>query len=227
MTIYSISHDSRNLVIGNSYLYLEGDDLDSRNLLISKSNLEGRITARTYDLNSRSLTLTGVAHIGRLSRQTLIHASRSLIIQRSTLIGVLTGSALFPEIVPSQIQFKPARYVITEHYAQSGDLELQLWTDSSAGATLQLDYSNISDTAAETVMALWDSLYGTYKYVRIPQTVLAGVRQELVEYMLKGGSNSRWFFADAPKWNGKLKGYGDLKVMLISKISTLALNDRP
>jgi hypothetical protein len=221
MTVHIFTHISRGLIVDNSSLYIEGDDLVTRDLVILKSNLEGRVTVKTYSLNSSNLLLVNVPHTGRFSRQTFAHGSRMLVEERSTLKGILTGSALFPEIVPSQVQFKPAKYIITEHYAQSGEVELQLWADSNAGATLQLDYSNISDTTAETVMSLWDSVYGTYKFLRIPMAVLSGVKQELAEYMLKGGDKAKWFFAEAPKWEGRLKGYGDLKVALVSKTPNL------
>lgn len=221
MTTYTFNHTSRNLVVGNSSLYLAGDDLVTRNLVILESDLGGRANVKAYSLNPKNLLLANVPHIGKFSQRTFTNSSRMLIEERSTLKGILTGSALFPEIVPSQVQFKPARYIFTKHYVQSGELELHLWADSNAGATLQLDYSNVTDTTAETVMSLWDSVYGTYKFLRLPRAVLAGVKQELAEYMLKGGDKAKWFFAEAPKWDGRLKGYGDLKVTLVSKITTL------
>jgi hypothetical protein len=51
---------------------------------------------------------------------------------------------------------------------------------------------------------------------------LNGVQQQLVEYMLKGGNQAKWFFSEVPKWEGRIKGYGDLKVSLVSKVNTLA-----
>jgi hypothetical protein len=225
MATFTFDHVSRNLIIGNSALYLAGDDLVTRDLVVSKSDLGGEITARAYALDSKNLVLSGGPHTGRFSQQTLLHNSRLLVEQRSTLNSIVAGSVLFPEIVPSQIQFKPAKYVITEHYVQTGELELQLWTDSNTGATLELDYFSISDTTGETVMSLWDSVCGTHKFLRIPQTVLAGVKSELAEYMVKGGEKSKWFFADPPKWNGRLRGYGDLKITLVSKITTLMIGE--
>jgi hypothetical protein len=136
----------------------------------------------------------------------------------------LTGFKLFPEVVPAQVRFIPPKYVITEHKAQAGDLEVHLWADSNSGASLQLSYTNIPDSVAETIMSLWDSVYGTYMFLRIPATVLAGVQQQLAEYMLRGGKGAKWFFAEAPQWEGRIKGYGDLKVAFVSKISTLTNN---
>jgi hypothetical protein len=87
---------------------------------------------------------------------------------------------------------------------------------------LTLDYINLADTVAEQILALWDALYGTYKSLRIPITMLTGVNQQLAAYMLTGGKNSQWFFAEVPKWVGKIKGYGDLNVMLVSQPVMLA-----
>jgi hypothetical protein len=52
--------------------------------------------------------------------------------------------------------------------------------------------------------------------------MLTGVNQQLAVYMLTGGKNSQWFFAEVPKWVGKIKGYGDLNVMLVSQPVMLA-----
>ena len=221
MTTYTFTHVSRSLTIESSALYLLGDNLVARDLVLARVNIEGRTSTKTYGLTSRNLFLANVPHTARNSSPTFTHASRELIIERSVLNGIVTGTGIFPEIVPSQVQFTPPRHIITEHLAQSGETELHLWADSSAEASLQLDYSNISDTTAETVLSLWDSLYGTFKILRIPRNVLSGVKQELAEYMLRGGDKANWFFAEVPKWEGRIKGYGDLKVNLVAKISTV------
>jgi hypothetical protein len=136
--------------------------------------------------------------------------------------GALSGTLLYPSTIPTQVQFKTPKYPVTEHPAQSGEIELQLWSDSNTNAKLTLDYTNLSDTLAEEILALWDDLYGTYKSLSIPITMLTGVNQQLAIYMLTGGRNSQWFFAEVPKWVGKIKGYGDLNVMLVSQPVTLA-----
>lgn len=223
MTTYTFTHTSRAFIIENSYLYLAGDALVSKDLIIQKSNLGGSVSVKSYKLITRNLLLAGALHTGRFSKQTFQHTSSPLILQRSVVRGKLIGTVLFPEIVPSQIQFKAPKYIVTEHYAQSGEVELQLWADSSSDASLQLDYSNVSDGVAETVMAVWDSVYGTYKSLRIPRTVLVGIDQALAEYILRAGYESRWFFAKVPEWEGRLKGYGDLKVSLIAKIDTVTV----
>lgn len=220
MANYTFTHASRNLVVNRNPLYLAGDDLVSRDLVVSRVDSQGRTDVKSYGHTSRNLLLARIPHIGRFSNRTLTHTSRNLIIERSILKGAVTGFALFPEIVPSQVQYRPAKYMVTEHRAQAGAMELHLWTDSNAGATLQLDYINIPDTTAETVMSVWDTVYGTYKSLRIPRSVLAGVEQELAEYMLRGGNKARWFFAEVPKWEGRIKGYGDLRIALVSKITS-------
>jgi hypothetical protein len=170
------------------------------------------------------LTLERIAHIGRFTSKTQKHTSRDLVIDRVVLGGTLSGTLLYPSAIPTQVQFKPPKYPVTEHPAQSGEVEVQLWSDSNTNATLTLDYINLSDTVAEQILALWDALYGTYKSLRIPITMLTGVNQQLAVYILTGGKNSQWFFAEVPKWVGKIQGYGDLKVMLISQPVTLASN---
>jgi hypothetical protein len=168
------------------------------------------------------LTLERIAHIGRFTSKTQKHTSRDLVIDRVVLGGTLSGTLLYPSAIPTQVQFKPPKYPVTEHPTQSGEVEVQLWSDSNTNATLTLDYTNLSDTVAEQILALWDALYGTYKSLRIPIATLAGVNQQLAVYMLTGGKNSQWFFAEVPKWVGKIKGYGDLNVILVSQPVMLA-----
>jgi hypothetical protein len=218
MTIYTFTHANRNLVIGRSSLYLIGDDLATRDLVLSRVSSQGRVSVKSYKLISRDLILASVPSIGRFSNRILTHTSRNLVLERSTLGGTVLSTKLFPDIVPTALQFKPPRYVVTEHLAQSGEVEKHLWADSKAGASLQLDYTNTPDATAERIMALWDSTYGASGNLSIPDTVLAGVGQQLTAYMLTGGSGAKWFFAEAPKWQGTVKGYGDMKVSLISKL---------
>jgi len=218
MAIYTFTHASQNLVIGRSSLYLMGSDLVTRDLVISRVFIQGRVSVKSYSLLSEELRLARVPSVGRFSKLTFTHTSRNLVLERSTLGGTITSSKFFPEIVPTALQFKPPRYVVTEHPAQSGEIEHHLWADSKGGASLQLDYTNISDSTAETIMALWDSVNGTYGSLIIPDAVLAGVAQQLATYMLTGGSYIKWFFAEVPKWQGRIKGYGDMKVSLVPNI---------
>jgi hypothetical protein len=218
MATYSFTHDSQNLVIGLSSLILAGDELTSRNLVLARVNSQGSISVRNYNLLSNRLLLASVPSIGRFSNQTFTHNSTNLVFAKTVHNGTITSSKFFPEIVPTAVQFKPSKYVVTEHPAQSGEVETHLWADSKAGASLQLDYINIADATAERILALWDAVSGTYGSLSIPVAVLAGVEQELKGYMLTGGSNTKWFFAEVPKWQGRIKGYGDMKVSLVSRI---------
>jgi hypothetical protein len=208
MTTYTFTHNTLNLDIGNSPLIQTGDELTSRNLVLARVASEGRISARSYELISRNLLLANVPHTGRFSNQTFTHNSRNLVIERTVLGGTIQGTKLFPEIVPSALQFKPAKYMVTEHMAQSGEVEAHLWADSPSGASLQLDYNNISDTAAETIKALWDSVNGTHMHVGIPEVVLAGVGQQFAQYMAKGGNMAKWFFTEKQfKYTDENGGY--------------------
>lgn len=211
---------SRSLLVGRTGLsltYTNDSSLNSRNLVISRNPSDGLIVSRAYPLSSRVLTLERIAHIGRFTSKTQKHTSRNLVIDRVVLGGTLSGTLLYPSAIPTQVQFKPPKYPVTEHPTQSGEVEVQLWSDSNTNATLTLDYTNLSDAIAEQILALWDALYGTYKSLRVPIAMLTGVNQQLAVYMLAGGKNSQWFFAEVPKWVGKIKGYGDLNVILVSQ----------
>ena len=174
MATYTFTHDSRNLVIELSSLVLAGDDLATRNLVIARVSSQGGVSVRNYNLLSNQLLLARVPSIGRFSNQTFTHNSTNLIFAKTVHNGTITSSKFFPEIVPTAVQFKPSKYVVTEHPAQSGEVENHIWTDSKAGASLQLDYTNISDATGERILALWDAVSGTYGSLSIPAAVLAG-----------------------------------------------------
>jgi hypothetical protein len=218
MTVYTFTYASRNLIIGRSSLYLTGDDLATRDLVYSRVDSQGRVSTKSYSLVSKNLLLANVPSVGRLSNQTFSHTSRSLVLERAVLGGVVSSARQFPEVVPTTLQYKPSKHVVTEHPAQSGEVESHIWSDSKAGASLQLEYINISDTVAERFMALWDSVSGTYGSLRLSNKVLSGVKQELVTQILQNKDSLKWFFAKVPEWQGRVKGYGDLKISLVSSI---------
>jgi len=191
--------------------------LPSRELVIAKTTLAGGVTQRSYALQSRSLILEKTTLGGRFTTRIYSHQSREMIIARTSLKSRVISGVLFPEIVPSEVQFSPPKHMVSEHIMQTGEVEVHLWADSNSGAVLDLDYTNISDAQAELVMKVYDSAYEAGKHTILPLAMLTGINTSLASYMLQGGKNARWYFTSVPSWIPSVKGYGKLKVTFTSR----------
>jgi hypothetical protein len=84
-----------------------------------------------------------------------------------------------------------------------------------------LEYANIPDFRAELFFAAWDAAYGIVKRVQLPAGLLQGFDLNLTAYVTGTGANTTWHFAEPPKWDHSIPGYGTLQVVFESRFPML------
>ena len=80
----------------------------------------------------------------------------------------------FPALVPSSRNYNSGDYAVRTFRAQSGAESRILYGDSRFGATLDLQYQNITDKNAQTFLGHYDNLKGTYGTFTLPLRVIEG-----------------------------------------------------
>ena len=80
----------------------------------------------------------------------------------------------FPALVPSSRNYNSGDYAVRTFRAQSGAESRILYGDSRFGATLELQYQNITDKNAQTFLGHYDNLKGTYGTFTLPLRVIEG-----------------------------------------------------
>ena len=80
----------------------------------------------------------------------------------------------YPTLKPSARTYTPGNWANKQYNSISGSETRIRYGDKRYNATLQLTYSNISDTDADKFLADYDANFGTYKKFTLPSEVLAG-----------------------------------------------------
>jgi len=80
----------------------------------------------------------------------------------------------FPALVPSSRNYNSGDYAVRTFRAQSGAESRILYGDSRFGATLELQYQNITDKNAQTFVGHYENVKGTYGTFTLPLRVIEG-----------------------------------------------------
>ncbi len=80
----------------------------------------------------------------------------------------------YPTLKPSARTYTPGNWANKQYNSISGSETRIRYGDKRYNATLQLTYSNISDTDADKFLVDYDANFGTYKKFTLPSEVLAG-----------------------------------------------------
>jgi len=80
----------------------------------------------------------------------------------------------FPAFVPSSRNYNSGDYAVRTFRAQSGAESRILYGDTRFGATLELQYQNVTDKNAQTFVGHYENVKGTYGTFTLPLRVIEG-----------------------------------------------------
>jgi len=80
----------------------------------------------------------------------------------------------FPALVPSSRNYSSGDYAVRTFRSQSGAESRILYGDTRFGATLELQYQNITDKNAQTFVGHYENEKGTFGTFELPIRVFEG-----------------------------------------------------
>ena len=97
----------------------------------------------------------------------------------------------FPNIQPTSRSYTPGKYPQTEFVAQNGAKTVLRYGDKKVDAKLTLGFTNITDSQANEILELYDTVNSVYDYIAFGNSnVLAGINVANLRNKIKERDNS-------------------------------------
>lgn len=188
------------------------------------------LLAGSVNINSND-TIFGFQYLLKATRSTVYAKSFAADFKNSSLVALYSELSLLgryaefrripsgylPVIPPTLRKFTPPQHGITKIYTMGGRASRNLMCSKPSNATLSLEYENISDyDAAQVVSAYEDSFGTTYGFI-LPDAVLNGSDNNIMEYIKLTNSDLKWYFDNKPITRSIIRGVSSLTVQLKAK----------
>lgn len=124
----------------------------------------------------------------------------------------MTQPYIFPNIVPTEREYIPSSYSITQSRAQDGAIIQRVWASQPAGGTLRLTFTNVSDADAYTLSRAWDATKGISLGVILPDQYFEGLKPALKAKLDLSGTPLKWSLTGPPSINSVIPGVSTVQM---------------
>ena len=124
----------------------------------------------------------------------------------------------FPSIKPTSRSYNPGTYPSTDFESLDGTKTHIRYGNKRVNATLQLSFSNISDTNAALILANYEDVNSDYDYVTFSSSNgTAGVGStNLSNYFQEVGSGLKWRYSGPPNVTSSFKGLSNVSCSFVA-----------
>jgi len=138
--------------------------------------------------------------------------------------------AVFPSLKPTSRSFEPGVYPQRSFRTLSGALVRRTFGNSPFGARLEMEFANISDNDALTILNHYRTQTSQNKRFKIDTSTatnpLAGIDNATLVSVASGSAdNLRWEYAEAPKVRSVFFGRSTVTVSLTGEIRNVGVDD--
>ena len=126
--------------------------------------------------------------------------------------------ATFPALTPTSRNFTPGVYPQREYRALSGAVIKRTFGNSPYGARLDLEYQNVPDSTAVTLLNHYRSETAANTRFVLSANVTAGMSSSLVPLAAATSDALRWEYAEPPQVSSVRPGYSTVRVSLKAEI---------
>jgi hypothetical protein len=119
----------------------------------------------------------------------------------------------FPSYAPSSRSFSAGDYAYKTFQSQSGKEVRILYGDKRTGMTLDLGYSNISDTKADDFIAHYDEVKGGFTAFTLPAAFRTGWGGNTAA--IDAATGNQWRYSDPPTITSVRPGISSVTVRLV------------
>ena len=130
----------------------------------------------------------------------------------------MTTEKQFPTIKPTSRRYSPGTYPSTDFESLDGTKTHLRYGNKRVNATLQLGFSNISDTNAALILANYEDVNSDYDYVTFSSSNgTAGVSStNLSNYFQEVGSGLKWRYSGPPSVTSTFKGLSNVSCSFVA-----------
>lgn len=126
--------------------------------------------------------------------------------------------ATFPSVTPTSRNFKPGTYPQKQYRSLSGVAIKRTFGNRPYGAVLQLEYANVSDDIAVTIVDHYRSQTAANQRFQLSSNVTAGMSATLATRANASIDNLRWEYTDPPEISSVRPGVNTIKISLTGEI---------
>ena len=131
----------------------------------------------------------------------------------------------FPNIKPASRSYTPGSYPQTEFVAQNGAKSVIRYGNKKTDAKLSLGFSNITDSQANEILDLYDTVNSVYDYIDFSfadKDALAGIKKadlrERVAQQDKNGYKLRYRFDGPPTVTSVRPGVSNVQCKFVASL---------
>ena len=126
----------------------------------------------------------------------------------------------FPSITPTARRFTAPTWPTNTQRSQSGVITRRLWGSKPANATLSLQFSNVSDDEAATILAAYDDAKGSTDTLTLPFQIFSGMSNTLKGETDGSAASLQWSFAEGspPQVESVAPGISSVSVNLTGEL---------
>jgi len=135
----------------------------------------------------------------------------------------MATARLFPDIKPASRSYTPGSYPQTEFVAQNGAKSVIRYGNKKTDAKLSLGFSNITDSQANEILDLYDTVNSVYDYIDFSfadKDALAGIAKadlrERVAQQDKNGYKLRYRFDGPPTVTSVRPGISNVQCKFVA-----------
>ena len=112
------------------------------------------------------------------------------------------------------MSFTAPEFPVRANTSLSGVVSRRLFGNRGSRATLTLGFDNLQDWVAVQFLDTWNAARGQLDSVSVPLAVFSGAEDSLKNYLLAGGDDLTWHFAEAPQLERVVPGVSSVRVTL-------------
>lgn len=133
--------------------------------------------------------------------------------------------AAFPSITPTSRSFKPGVYPQKQYRSLNGTAIKRTFGNSPYGASLELEYQNIPDASAATLVDHYRSQTAANRRFLLSSNVTAGMTGGLAQRADASLDNLRWEYSGPPEISSIRPGISTVRINLTGEIRDPRLDD--
>jgi hypothetical protein len=122
----------------------------------------------------------------------------------------------FPNLKPSDRQFKLGAYPTKTYRSLSGATVKRSFGNRPTGYALQLSYANITDDITVQLLDHYNSTAGGFERFTLPAALFAGMSTALTS-RVQSPTGIRWEYADAPEVKSVYNGISEVTISLVGE----------
>lgn len=133
--------------------------------------------------------------------------------------------ATFPALTPSSRNFAPGVYPQKVYRSLSGNVRKRTFGNSPYGATLELEYQNVPDATAVTLLNHYKSQTAANSRFALSPNVTAGMSDSLATLASASVDNLRWEYSRPPEVRSVRPGFSTVRISLAGEIRNPQFDD--